>query len=80
MIDWIGYTASVLIAVSLTIKGGFYFRILNMTGSICFFIYGILIGSMPVVLINIYCVFINIFYLVRKEKKPQALPQEDGDK
>jgi hypothetical protein len=69
MIEIIGYAASVLIAISITIKGGFYFRILNMAGSICFFIYGLSIGSWPVAIINIYGTGINIFHLIREKKK-----------
>jgi hypothetical protein len=66
MTEYIGYFASILIAISITIKGGFYFRIFNMTGSICFFIYGLLIKSLPVIIINVYSVGINIFHLVRE--------------
>jgi hypothetical protein len=69
MVEYIGYLASVLIAISITIKGGFYFRILNMIGSICFMVYGFLIGSWPVALINIYGTGINIFHLVRNNKR-----------
>ena len=65
MSEWIGYLASVLVAVSITIKGGLYFRILNMAGSICFFIYGIFISSLPIVLINIYGTGINIFHIIK---------------
>jgi hypothetical protein len=67
MIEIIGYLASILIAVSITFKGGFYFRIVNMTGSICFFVYGLLIKSWPVAIINIYGVGINIFHLIREK-------------
>ena len=66
MVEWIGYAASVLIAISITIKGGFYLRVFNVAGSVCFMIYGFLIGSWPVALINIYAVGINIFHLIRK--------------
>lgn len=66
MTEWIGYLASILIAISITIKGGFYFRLLNMVGSICFIIYGLFIGSWPVTLINIYGVGINFFHMVKK--------------
>ena len=74
MVEIIGYAASILIAVSITIKGGLYFRILNLAGSICFFIYGIIIGSHPVAIINLYGAGINIFHLIRiyKEKKNES--------
>ena len=65
MFEWVGYLASVLVAVSITIKGGLYFRILNLAGSICFLLYGIIISSIPVIIINIYGIGINIFHLVR---------------
>ena len=65
MIEWVGYLASILVAISITTKGGFSFRIFNMAGSISFLVYGLLIGSMPVTLINIYSVGINIFHLAR---------------
>ena len=68
MFEWIGFLASGLVAISITIKGGFYFRILNMAGSICFFIYGLLIGSWPVAFINLYGIGINIFHLVKIKK------------
>ena len=65
MFEWVGYLASVLVAVSITIKGGLYFRILNLAGSICFLIYGVIIGSWPVMIINVYGIGINIFHLVK---------------
>ena len=72
MFEWVGYLASVLVAVSLTIKGGVYFRILNMAGSICFFFYGLAIGSFPVKFINLYCVGINIYYLIKLRQANKA--------
>jgi hypothetical protein len=66
--DWIGYAASVLIAVSITISNNRYFRILNLIGSACFTIYGVFIRSWPVAIINAYCIGINIFHLIRRKK------------
>jgi len=65
MFDWVGYLASVLIAVSITIKGGIYFRILNMAGSVCFLIYGIILKNIPVAIINAYSIVINIFHIIK---------------
>jgi hypothetical protein len=71
MIEWIGYLASVLVAISITMKGGIYFRILNLTGSVCFFVYGLLIRAWPVVIINVYTFGVNVFYIIQhlREKK-----------
>jgi hypothetical protein len=68
MVEWIGYLASILIAISITISSNIYFRILNLAGSICFMIYGIFIGSLPVAIINFYGIGINIFHLIRRKK------------
>ena len=68
----IGYIASTIIAVSITIKGGIYFRILNLIGSICFFIYGLFLGSVPVMIINIYGTGINCFHIYREVRKNKA--------
>ena len=65
MFEWVGYLASVLVAISITIKGGLYFRILNLAGSICFLAYGIILGSIPIIIINIYGIGINIFHLIK---------------
>ena len=69
MIEYFGYLSSIIIAISITIKGGFYFRVLNLIGSVCFIIYALSIGSLPVALINVYAVGINIFYLFKLKKK-----------
>jgi len=69
MVEWIGYLASILIAISITISGHFYFRILNLVGSACFMVYGIFIKSWPVAIINTYGIGINIFHLIKGRKK-----------
>jgi len=68
MVEWIGYLASLLVAVSITITGGIYFRLINLAGSFCFLVYGILIKSMPVILINSYSICINIFHIIKIKK------------
>ena len=73
MIEIIGYLASLLVAISITINGGLYFRILNMAGAICFSIYGIFIGSIPVTLINTYGIGINIFHLIKIKRNIKKL-------
>jgi len=71
MYEWVGYLASALIAVSITIKGGIYFRILNLAGSVCFLVYGIILKSIPVIIINGYSIGINLFHIIKllREKK-----------
>jgi len=69
MTEWIGYLASILIAISITISNNFYFRILNLVGSACFMVYGIIIHSYPVAIINAYGIGINVYHLIKNRKK-----------
>ena len=65
-INWpemLGYLASLLTAVSLSMSSLVRLRWLNMVGSFCFGTYGVLLGSLPVALMNYYLVLMNIYYL-----------------
>ena len=61
----IGYIASFLVAISLMMKSILRLRLINLAGAIAFTIYGLLIGALPVAIVNAFIVFINIFYLRR---------------
>jgi hypothetical protein len=67
-LELLGYTASVLVAVSLTMKGIVRLRIVNGIGAAVFSIYGLLIGSYPVAGMNAFIVGINIYYLLQMRK------------
>lgn len=60
----IGYVASLLVAVSLTMSNIVRLRILNMLGALTFVVYGTLIAAWPVAFMNAFIVGINIWYLV----------------
>ena len=55
--DWLkegfGYAASLIILVSLLMTNVFRLRMINLAGSLCFSLYGWLIGSWPVCIINL---------------------------
>lgn len=59
----IGYAASVLVAVSLTMRSILKLRIISLIGSLFFTAYGLLIGAYPVAAMNFFIVLINIYYL-----------------
>jgi GNAT superfamily N-acetyltransferase len=59
----IGYAASVLVAVSLMMTSILKLRLINLVGSMCFTIYGLLIGAYPVAVVNLLIVLINLYYL-----------------
>lgn len=62
--ELIGYAASLLVAISLMMSQILRLRVLNLIGSFTFSVYGFLIGSWPVALMNAFIVGINIYYLI----------------
>ncbi len=75
----VGYLASVLVAVSLMMSSVIKLRIINMAGACTFIIYGFLIGSMPVALLNTLIVAINLYYLyhIFRAKEYFTILEED---
>ncbi len=74
MVTWVecvGYVASVLVAVSLTLANIRALRVVNLAGALVFTVYGILVSAYPVAVVNGFIVLVNIFYLVRSEKKTE---------
>lgn len=69
--EFIGYIASVLVAVSLVMASFLLLRVLNLVGAMVFVAYGILIGSIPIIITNGFIVVINIYYLL-KMVRPMA--------
>ncbi len=50
--ELIGYTGSLLVAFSLSMKSLQRLRIVNMVGAMFFIFYGVLIKALPIVLLN----------------------------
>jgi hypothetical protein len=68
MLHWIeilGYTASVLVAVSLTMNSLAKLRFLNLLGAIAFASYGWLVDAYPVLAVNGFIAVVNTVYLLR---------------
>ena len=63
-LQWIGYLASILIMVSMTMNSIIKFRWINITGALLFSIYGFLINAIPVGILNGIIVLVDIYYLV----------------
>jgi len=64
-VEWFGYAASTIVAVSLTMSSIVKLRWLNLAGSAFFAAYGFVIGAYPVAFLNLFIVIVNIWYLVR---------------
>ncbi|MDA3901126.1 MAG: hypothetical protein PF637_11485 [Spirochaetes bacterium] len=65
IIEWVGYIASFFIALSLMMSSRTRLRWLNLAGSLLMSLYGFCIGSLPVLLVNIFIAATNIYYLVQ---------------
>ncbi len=61
--EWIGYVASVIIAISMTMSSIVKFRLINLAGASMFTLYGFLIGALPVALLNLFVVGVDLYYL-----------------
>ncbi|NOQ26704.1 MAG: hypothetical protein GQ564_15195 [Bacteroidales bacterium] len=64
ILQWIGYAASVIIALSMTMNSIVKFRWINLAGAITFSSYGFLIGALPVGFLNGFIVSVDIYYLI----------------
>ncbi len=63
ILQWIGYAASVIIALSMTMNSIVKFRWINLAGAITFSTYGFLIGALPVGFLNGFIVIVDVYYL-----------------
>ncbi|HRW63436.1 MAG TPA: hypothetical protein P5132_08105 [Bacteroidales bacterium] len=72
ILQWVGYIASAIIAVSLALNSIVKFRWINLIGAMTFSTYGFLIGALPVGFLNGLISLIDIYYLIliynKKEK------------
>ncbi|MGC9512892.1 MAG: hypothetical protein ACP5D8_04575 [Fidelibacterota bacterium] len=67
--EFIGYTATLIVAVSLMMRRIRQLRIYNLIGSALFSIYGALIGAWPVAVLNGFIVLINIRELISLSRR-----------
>jgi hypothetical protein len=65
-VEVIGYLASALVVVSLSMTSVVRLRIISLVGSVTFVVYGVLIDSAPIIITNASIAAINVWFL-RKE-------------
>ena len=63
LLQWIGYLATVAIALSMTMSSILKFRWINLAGALSFSVYGFLIGAWPVGFLNAFIALVDIYYL-----------------
>ena len=62
-VEALGYLASALVILSLTMRSVVRLRIISLCGSVAFFVYGLLIESPPVMITNGCIAVINLWFL-----------------
>ena len=68
-VELVGYLASILIAIPLTMTDMYKLRIINSIGCLMFVIYGLNVGAYPVALANTIIIIINIYNLYKLRVK-----------
>ncbi len=64
--ELVGYAASVLVVTSLAMTSVVRLRTISLAGSATFVVYGLLIGSIPIVITNASIACLNIWFLTRE--------------
>jgi hypothetical protein len=65
-VELIGYAASALVVLSLTMTSVVRLRMVSLCGSVTFFVYGALIDSVPIMITNGSIAIINVWFLRRE--------------
>jgi hypothetical protein len=65
LVEIIGYIASIIVIISLTMTSVLRLRLLSLVGSIAWFIYGLMLNAPPVYLTNGIIIIINIYFLAQ---------------
>lgn len=68
VIEIFGILAGVLVLVSFLMKGEMKIRIINIFGASIFIVYGVLLGSVSVTLLNIGLVLVHIVKIAQMRK------------
>ncbi len=70
LIDLFGYSATFVLMISFTMKNIFSLRIINSIACLLFIAYGFLLSvSWPIIISNAFIFLINIYYVLKKNKK-----------
>ena len=79
-IQILGYAASFIIFISLTMKSIVKLRVLNAVGCVVFVVFAFKTNSWPAVVMNIGIVFIDMYYLYGILRKKDTFEMVEGNK
>lgn len=72
MIETIGYFASAFVGMSFLMTNMKRLRYVNLIGCSLFVVYGVLLNAIPVAAMNLFCCFVNIYYIFKLERQKVA--------
>ncbi|WP_414932325.1 YgjV family protein [Vibrio europaeus] len=72
MVEILGYAASIMVAISLTMKDIVRLRVLNFIGCALFTAYGLMIDAWPVVVTNGFIACVNVFFLAKMQSEKKS--------
>ena len=70
-VELIGYTGSVLVALSLMMKNIWWLRRINLLGGATFALYGLLLNAYPVFVLNGFIALVDVYYLFEMKRKKE---------
>ncbi|HAS6393807.1 TPA: YgjV family protein [Vibrio vulnificus] len=76
MVEILGYAASIMVAISLTMKDIVRLRVLNFIGCALFTAYGLMIDAWPVVVTNGFIACVNVYFLAKMQQEKKTLTLE----
>jgi hypothetical protein len=68
----IGYSGSILVAVSLMMTNIIKLRKVNLIGASTFAVYGFLVNAYPVLVLNSFIALVDLYYLVQMYRRKDA--------
>ncbi|AIW16390.1 YgjV family protein [Vibrio europaeus] len=72
MVEILGYAASIMVAISLTMKDIVRLRVLNFIGCALFTAYGLMIDAWPVVVTNGFIACVNVYFLAKMQSEKKS--------
>jgi hypothetical protein len=79
LLEIFGYVASIVIAISLTMKNIHRLRWWNLFGAIAFSTYGGMIGAWPVFAVNGFIAIVDIYYLIAMSRHKEYFDMLEVD-
>jgi hypothetical protein len=67
MVEALGILATIFVLISFLFKSTLKIRLVNIIGAVLFVIYGLLINSISVWLLNGALIIIHLYFIIKKE-------------